>query len=89
MENQPTSLDLYAMNFFLVQEAANDPEDSLQMAVTRRELALLLFGALLIGRLFPELSMYCAELYQKLTELSEAQDFLDVESGMRRTMGLE
>lgn len=73
----PTSLDIYALNHFLVEEGSSDPEDSLMFALTRREVALCMFATLVLGRLFPELTEHCSSFYDKIEELGVAQGYIE------------
>jgi len=54
----------------------DDPDNTMQIGVTQRELALITFGGYLVLKLFPELGGTCMRLQEKLIELSEAQEFL-------------
>ncbi len=83
------SWDLYSLNALLVFAAEPDPEDTLQMAITRQEFAVMLWATLVLGRLFPETQNATLALYRKLTELSEAQDWLDITPEIKKTMGMD
>ena len=59
-----------------VTEIPSNPDITMHVAVTHRELALLVFALVFPGRMFPELADDVASLIEKLQELSAAQEFL-------------
>lgn len=59
-----------------VLHSRNDPDDTLTVALTHSELALVVFGAMMIHDLFPECRGHTASTLRKLGELSGAQKFL-------------
>lgn len=75
----PGGAKLYAMAVWSVQEASNDPEDTLQVAMTMQKLALFSLGLSLVFRLFPEIGNLAADAARDLRELTQAQAFLDSE----------
>lgn len=55
----------------------NDPEDSLLVSLTHRDLAHVTLGLWIISRLFPELVTEGLEgLLEKIQEVAGAQEFL-------------
>jgi hypothetical protein len=62
-----------------VTQQAHDPEDLLTLALTHRETALLVFGCIIINRLFPELGGVVFETLTKLEEVSHFQQFFEKE----------
>jgi len=72
----PQSLLLMSMALRAMQTHKHDPEDTLALAITQRELAILTFGIWLVARLFPEVSPGTLEpLLHRVQELAEAQEF--------------
>lgn len=67
---------LYPYAIVTIQQAPNDPENTLQVALTLQQLAVLGLSLSLATRLFPEIRSNINELSRKLSELSEAQEFL-------------
>lgn len=59
-----------------VFKSKDDPEDTMQIALTHRDLALIVFYMTFTARLFPELSIETASLMSKLIELAAFQEFL-------------
>jgi hypothetical protein len=59
-----------------VREAPHDPDNTLALAITMRELACLTFGMLLVNTLFPECADTVCDVLEKIEEVSEAQEFL-------------
>jgi len=55
----------------------NDPENTLNVALTQRELGLITFALFFPWRIFPEISEEINELCEKLVELTVAQEFLE------------
>lgn len=70
----------YALGVRSVEIANDDPQKTMQVAVTERELALWVFGLILVVRLFPEIVEVVEMSLTKLRELSAAQEFLPWES---------
>lgn len=66
----------YYLGVQSVARQPHDPEDTMQLAITHRELALFVFGVMLVGTLFPELRRAVIAANHKLIELSAAQDFI-------------
>ncbi len=54
----------------------HNPDITMRVALTHRELALLVFALVFPGRLFPELVEDVVRLTDKFQELSAAQEFL-------------
>lgn len=59
-----------------ILEEPNDPEQTLQVALTHAELATAVGGALLVATFFPECAERVSSLLKKLQELSKYQEFL-------------
>jgi hypothetical protein len=68
--------DNYALALRAVREAPSDPENTLQLAITMKELATITFGMFLVNTLFPELCFTVNDVLTKIEEVSEAQEFL-------------
>jgi hypothetical protein len=72
----PGSLLLMSMALRAMQTHKHDPEDTLTLAITQRELAIITFGIWLTARLFPEVSPSILQpLLHRVGELAEAQEF--------------
>jgi hypothetical protein len=71
----------YALGALSVLNERHDPEDTMTLAVTHSELALITFSNMVTATLFPEVAERVVELNGKLIELSEAQAFLPWEPG--------
>lgn len=71
----PNIVRLFMMHGAIKSEP-NDPEDTLQLALTHRDLAMFLGGAVLIGTIFPEFEDEVKEMMTKLQEITGAQEFL-------------
>jgi hypothetical protein len=84
----PPSWDQIAFNCFVVLEAPDDPEDTLAFQVTRQELGLVTFASQMLVRIIPEMGPITLAFLRKVTELSDAQGFLDVTPELRREVGL-
>jgi hypothetical protein len=69
------SWNQYAISVVALCKADHDPENTLQVALTRRELTACSFGMILLTRMFPELGGIVHALIEKLGELGEAQEF--------------
>jgi hypothetical protein len=54
----------------------HDPENTLSLALTQRDLALTVFGNMVLMHLFPELGGFIREFNGKLMEVGLAQEFL-------------
>ena len=59
-----------------VIDASTDPNDTMLVALTKSELALFVFGSMLVHDLFPECRPWTFTTIRKLGELSDAQKFL-------------
>lgn len=59
-----------------VVNSVHDPDNTMQVALTSRELALVAYGLFEVNRQVPEFGRLCHELVGKLVELSDAQAFL-------------
>jgi hypothetical protein len=66
----------YMLGIQSIIEADNDPENTLQVALTQAELACCVFCTMLGATMFPELAIRIEALTTKLAELSDAQQFL-------------
>lgn len=56
--------------------STHDPENTLQVALTNRDLGLIAFGITLCSLLFPEMRPALRDLHIRLAELAEFQQFL-------------
>ena len=65
-----------AAKSLLVALEVDDPEDTLFVSLTISELSMLSFGLLVLSRIFPEFVHVASDLSQKVTEVSDAQNFL-------------
>lgn len=77
----PSSWELDTANALTVLgnfEGMDDPEDTLVVAMTRREFGLILWAIQVLSRMAPESGKYGLAFYAKLTELAEGQGFLDI-----------
>lgn len=74
------SWERYLIAIMAISENKDDPEDTLQCSLTRRQLPLVAFGLQLVNRLYPELGGECYAMHKKLIELSAGQEFLDFDS---------
>lgn len=70
------SLEKMALGYIASRNEPDDPDDTMQLAVTKQELALIVFGGYLTLRLFPDLGGKLMRLNKRLMELSVAQEFL-------------
>lgn len=70
------SWDRYYLGVHSIFHAKHDPEDTMQVALTERELAVLAFGTMLVSTMFPEVGRVGRDINGKLIELSMAQEFL-------------
>jgi len=59
-----------------IADSPDDPENTLQLAITMRELATLTFGLYLVNTLFPEMAHVICDVLEKVEAVSEAQEFL-------------
>lgn len=59
----------------VVVEAPNNPEDTVTVALTLRDTAVVALGLLLTGRLFPEILEAATEAATKIHEVGDAQEF--------------
>lgn len=71
-----SQLPHYALAMEAVSRAPDDPENTLMVQLTTRELCSVFFGLLLLNNLFPETAFIVDACLAKLEELSEAQEFL-------------
>jgi hypothetical protein len=69
-------LDSYQLALRAIKGAPDDPENTLQLAVTMKEFATITFGLFLVNTLFPELAFSTSDILSKLEETTEAQEFL-------------
>jgi flagellar assembly factor FliW len=60
-----------------IMDLSHDPENTLMVSLTHRELAMITFALFFPWRVFPEIAPEIDELCQKLIELTQAQEFLD------------
>jgi len=72
---------LVDMGVWSTLNAEHNPEDTMQVALTHRDLAFIVFCTTFLIRAFPELSEACEDTMRKLIELSAAQGFLPWEPG--------
>ena len=82
----PTSWERIAFNAELTMLAENDPEDTLMIALTRKESCLLMFGCEVLARFIPELSPDIMELFKKIAQLADAQGWLDIKTTQERDL---
>jgi hypothetical protein len=68
-------MDNYVLALRAVREAPSDPENTLQLAITMKELALIMFGMHLISDHFDEPTFVLADFLEKLDEVITAQEF--------------
>lgn len=71
-----TGLDTIRMGVINVLTSSSDPQKTLQLALTHRELALIVGSLYFPARLFPELTGDVQGLIWKLEEINKAQGFL-------------
>jgi hypothetical protein len=88
-EPDPPSWEQIEYNSLVVIGAPHDPEDTLNFALTRQELALITFAVQVLVRFIPELGFITMAFLQKITELGGAQGFLEVTPEVREAVGLE
>jgi hypothetical protein len=74
--SQLPSFARYRISFLGVVHSPHDPEDTIQLALTRKELAMVLFGTQLVNALFPELVLVSRVLQNKVEEVGVAQEFM-------------
>ena len=65
-----------AAKSLLVAVEVDKPDETLFLQLTVSELSLLSFGLLILSRIFPEFVHVASDLSQKVTEVSDAQNFL-------------
>ena len=70
-------MDNYQLALKAVREAPSDPDNTLHLALTMKELALLMFGMHLISDNFSETVFVLADFLDKLDEVITAQGFLE------------
>jgi hypothetical protein len=85
----PPSWEQIEYNSLLILHAPADPEDTLQLAMTRQELAFLTFATQVCQRFIPELGFVALGFLRKVTELSEAQEFLVIPHKLKEILGME
>ena len=73
---QPPGLEVMKMGVKGIQSAPDDPDDTMNVALTRQECATIAFGNVLISMMFHELLDITAGLSMKMMELASAQNFL-------------
>lgn len=64
------------MGVYSTLHSEDDPESTMQVALTHRDLAFIVFCTTFLIRAFPELGDACEKTMRKLIELSAAQGFL-------------
>jgi hypothetical protein len=69
-------MDNYQLALKAITGASDDPENTLQLAITMKEFATVTFGMFLVNTLFPELAFVVGDVLNKLEEVSDAQEFL-------------
>jgi hypothetical protein len=72
----PSGFDIIKLGK-VVSESESDPEHTMQLALTQRELGLVLFGLHFPYCLFPELQDDLRDLCKKIQEVGVAQEFID------------
>jgi hypothetical protein len=60
----------------IVHRCEQDPEDTMHLTVTKKELGVILFALHFVHRIFPEMSKFVEGLCEKLEEISRHQEFL-------------
>lgn len=63
----------------IVAEAENDPDETMQLALTRKEAGMVLFGLHFVHSLFPEMHDDVQAFCKKIAEVGLAQEFLNEE----------
>lgn len=76
-QSPETGLQVMKVGVATAELASNDPERTMQVALTELELHLIVFALYFPIQLFPELRPAYGALNQKLIELSDAQKFLE------------
>lgn len=71
----------YVIGVYSVINAEDNPEKTMQLAVTEKDLALIAFSSMVTGMMFPEVGRHVSKMSLKLMEVSDAQDFLPWEPG--------
>lgn len=66
------------LGYAAVTEQPDDPDQTMTLALTHRETAVLVFGAILVHAMFHELGGVVFRFLSKVEEVSEAQNFLAV-----------
>lgn len=73
------SLRDYQHDLAAIEAANNDPEDTMFVQLTLKDVCCIAFGLKTALRLFPELEEPFTELARKVNEVSDAQEFFDRE----------
>jgi hypothetical protein len=73
----PVTLKVLHAGFAGALEGDNNPDETLTLAVTMRELAVLSLGIVFAMRIVPECAETASELGMKIQEVSRAQEFLE------------
>ena len=66
----------FAAKSLLAALELDDPEETLMVQLTVSELSLMSFSLLILSRIFPEFMPIANDLSAKVSELSDAQNFL-------------
>lgn len=72
----PPGLTVMKLGVGSIRKAGNDPEHTMQVALTHRETAIIAFGNTILCYLFPELVDPCNEFARKMLEVGIAQEYL-------------
>lgn len=64
-----------------VAAAKDDPQETLQLALTEREVALFAYGNMILAFMHPEFRGVVGRANLKLMEVADAQKFLEFEPG--------
>lgn len=75
------SWERYKIGAASIVMSKDDPEDTLMLSLTEREVALFAFGNMVSAFLFPEFQQIVGRTNKKLIEVSNVQQFLDFEAG--------
>ena len=73
----PQSLKILSNGLFGAIEGSDDQDETMNLAITMDELAVVALGQFLVGRLFPEVAEVVNRLGNKMVEVSKAQAFLE------------
>lgn len=66
----------YALGVHTILHSENNPDDTLQLALTHADLATIVFGAMLVHDIYPETRAYAQGIMRNLGEVTQAQHFL-------------